>query len=144
MPAGFISMHIEGMDKLLNSLDQLSGEKMDNIEDIVEAGVRDMATEAKLRVPKNLGGLANSISVAHPGRFTFELIVQKFYAPYVNFGTGLYASQFLGSVEKEWSDYARQFFVNGKGRVKGNGFFTYAVDNHKTKIIEQIKNELLR
>lgn len=139
-----LKIELQGFDRVMKALKDLPEEKLANIEVIMETGVRDMAAEAKQRVPKDMGQLANSITVKKPSRFRFELIAQKHYAPYVNFGTGLYASQFLGSLDQEWSSYARQFYVNGKGRVRGNGFFTYPVEENKTKIIEAIKKALLK
>lgn len=142
MSSGF-SIRLEGFDKLQSILTNLPQEKFDKIDAEVEGTLYDIAAQAKNRVPKNLGGLSNSITVIKGSPMKGEVAVQKFYAPYVNFGTGLYASQFLATQDEEWNAYARQFYVNGKGRMHGNGFFTTPVNEERIKLIKRVKDILV-
>ena len=138
------SITLEGFENLKQILTNLPKETFEKIDGEVEGAMYDIQANTKRRCPNNLGGLANSVTNPEKlGEMKWELSVQKFYAPYVNFGTGLYASQFLGSQDEEWNAYAMQFYVNGKGRIHGNGFFTNSVNEGRIKLINKVKDILL-
>lgn len=141
--SGF-SIRFEGLEKL--NLLKIAQEKLDEIDTEVEGTLYDIQAKAKNRVPFGAGGsaLAGSITVLKDAPMKGEVVVQKFYAPYVNFGTGLFASQFLATQDQEWTDYARQFYVNGKGRIPATPFFTSAVNEERIKLIERVKEILLK
>lgn len=144
MSSGF-SIRLEGFEKLQSILTNLPQEKFEQIDAEVEGTMWDIQAQAKARCPNKLGGLVNSITnPINRGNMKWELAVQKFYAPYVNFGTGLYAAQFLATQDEEWNAYARQFYVNGQGRVHGNGFWTNPVNEERIKLIKRVKDLLLK
>lgn len=133
------SISIEGVDNVMKLLNEAPDIIREQIDDEVQGTLYEIFTKAKQRVPTKNGALVKSASVKHvPGSMSGEVVFQNFYAPYVNFGTGQNAANYLGSVDKEWAAYARQFFVNGKGHIRATPFFTSAVDEERPKLIKRV------
>lgn len=103
----------------VRSLRVKASKKLDNaLEDAMEATERDM----KARVPRDMGQLAASIqSTSEDLKKTIE--VGAFYAPFVEFGTGLKAAKYAATLPSDWSEYAHKF----RGQ-KSNANFDAFVD----------------
>ena len=97
----------------VKSLSVLLSQRLD---DVLTAGASDIATEAKTRAPKDIGGLASSINVDNSKPLEKHVTVNAFYAPFVEFGTGKYAAQTVSGLPADWQAFAGQF----KGK-KGGG-----------------------
>jgi hypothetical protein len=99
------------------------------------ANLNNMRNKAVRDVPVDTGLLKNSIQVYQAGKFTFELVAQKEYAPYVEFGT-----KSSVRVPKGLEKYALQF---KRGNSKGIGirpkpFFFPAVFAYRRQLIQDI------
>jgi hypothetical protein len=113
--SGF-KIELKGMDEVMDKLKIDEQAISDELADFGFAVARDAANNLSLHGTTDFGFLANSID-AVPGHLSVTVVAHKDYAAYVEFGTGPYAATYLPSIEPEWRAIARQFFVNGKGRM---------------------------
>jgi len=84
------------------------------------------------------GGLLSSITAEHSGVFAM-VYTNKFYAPYVEFGTGAYAKDYLQDKDKEMRDYAYKFYVDGSGTTPARPFMFPTAYEVKPKHIKRLK-----
>lgn len=137
--AGSFQLNVVGLDKLLNKLQAAPEEVKEQVYAEVEATAFDIAASAKGKVPKDMGFLSNAITMNPINESTFEVVAQKFYAPYVEFGTGANAANYLSSQDEELKAYATTFYVNGQGRMKPRPFLFPTVKAEVPKMWGRIK-----
>lgn len=109
MAKGF-KIEVKGLKETIDKLGDESEEIKKRVDFAIGIGVESMATEAKNRVPVDTGRLKNSISAAKKGEFSYTLVAQAKYAPYIEFGTG---NLYVSTGDAVWDDLAIQF--KGKG-----------------------------
>lgn len=98
-----MAIEFEGLDKILDSLDKLADTKQLNstMEQVCALVERD----AKQNAPKDTGALARSIQSKvenNDGSIQGVVFTPLEYAPYVEFGTGLFAES-GGRTDVPWS-----------------------------------------
>jgi HK97 gp10 family phage protein len=133
---------VDGLDKLLKRLEAKSATIKEDADAIIEAGTRDIANAAMRDVPKDFGaggGLLGAIEPMKVADLTHTVTVQKFYAPYVEFGTGANAANYLASQDEDLRAYAMHFYVNGQGRMPARPFLFPNVYRIWPQIIEDLK-----
>jgi HK97 gp10 family phage protein len=97
----------------------LEKELHDGLEGILFKNAQALVLQAKQRAPTDLGQLKNSISApVNTADLEFTVSVNAFYAAYVEFGTGRYASAYVASLPQDWASYAAQF----RGKAGNEGF----------------------
>lgn len=143
MPAP-LKIKITGIEKTLANLKKNVNEIKLEIDAEMGASVESMATDAKRRLPAQYGSLRASIYTRKLGAFSYMLIANKDYAPYIEFGTGDYAAQYVPSLEKEWQDLAAQYIKNKLGVTPQSPYFYPAVTEGYKKMFAAIKNVLKR
>jgi len=136
---------IKGMDSVFSRLDRLQNDIAQGIDDELDASAEDIAGNARTDCPVGSvkgesGGLRESISVVRDVFLQRQIVADKFYAPYVEFGTGEFAAAYLAGQPKELQDYAMQFYVNGKGRMPAAPFLFPNLVAQQPVLIERIKN----
>lgn len=140
--AGY-SIKVTGLDEVLKKLDVKKFEQ--GITDELAAYGADVSRDAKQNVESNgttdNGRLVNSIDFI-PERMSVEIVANVDYAAYVEFGTGPYAAAYLSSKEQEWKDLARQFYVNGEGRMPAQPFIHPAIEKNRPSLLERLNNLL--
>ncbi len=80
---------IEGIAGLQDILKKYSTEKLNELDNYLEANADNISNQQKLRVPRNLGqggGLLSAINVKR-GYLNYELVANKSYAAWVEWGT---------------------------------------------------------
>ena len=87
----------------------------------IEAFGYDVARDAKMNTPVDLGGLRNSIMNDYLDYRT-TITVAANYAAYVEFGTGSFAATYVPSLPPAIQAYAMTFFKTGKGRLPAHPF----------------------
>lgn len=83
-------MAIENLDKLISKL-----EKLDDVNQAMEQACILVENEAKIKCPVDIGVLRNSIThyiEDNPNELVGVVGTNVEYAPYVEFGTGIYSS----------------------------------------------------
>ncbi|RAJ28870.1 hypothetical protein [Pedobacter cryoconitis] len=61
---------------------------------------------------------------------------------YVEFGTGEYASGTLAAYNQEWRELARQFYVNGKGRLPARPYMYPAWVKNTTGLTDNLRKRM--
>lgn len=61
---------------------------------------------------------------------------------YIEFGTGEYATGTLSAYNAEWRDLAREFYVNGKGRLPARPYMYPAWVKNTTGLIDRLKGRM--
>lgn len=65
-------------------------------------------------------------------------------AAYAEFGTGDYAAYFLGTNPQYIKDLARQYYVNGQGRLPSMPYITPSYIRERKKFLENVKKIVKR
>lgn len=99
------------IQKLQHSKEQIN----ETVNDILNVKAIDIETLAKQGAPVDMGGLRSAISADNSKQLEKHIIVNAFYAAFIEFGTGKYAAQYVGTLPATWSAYAAQF----KGQTGG-------------------------
>lgn len=126
------------------TLDQVSQQKMkEAAKQALSAYALKVDMDAKRAVPVNMGGLRASIMPETQNLDNLEITFSAGvdYAAYVEFGTGPYAAKYVPSLEPEWQAIAKEYYVNGQGRMPARPYLHPAVMNN-LPLFDQKFNEL--
>ena len=125
-------MAVKGLQEVLKNLQKFGAAAAVEIDKTTELIIKDIVADAKIRAPKDMGKLAQSIKDVKIKESNYKAVVNKEYAAYVEFGTGtkvqvpteLYemASKFKGAGIKEVNIRAQPYlypaFVKGRKQYK--------------------------
>lgn len=141
MAKTFFAFELEGLNDVLKGLDQFEKAIIENVDAELQSSAEKISRDAKREVPKDTGSLSNAISVVENGKLNYEVVAQKNYAPYVEFGTGG-----LVDVPVGLEDYAIQF--KGKGikevNLPARPYMFPAYNQETKKLIERLKKDLVK
>lgn len=133
------NINITGLEATLARLKKAGQDVEKEVDLEIQASGKKVELEASKRVRVDDGFLKSSISSYKAGNLRVEIVAQKKYAPYVEFGTGG-----LVDIPKGMESYAAQF--KGKGIRKVNlparPFMFPALMTEKPLMIERIKKLL--
>jgi len=107
-------MKVEGLDKAIASIKGKYANIDQDVQDELNNWANETALSAKQYAPSGMGQLRGAI---HPSYGTMEaqVTVSVVHAAWVEFGTGKFAANYLSSIDQEWRDLARIFYIIGKG-----------------------------
>ena len=134
-----MAIEFEGLDEILDSLDKLADTQQLN--STMEKVCALVERDAKQNAPKDTGALARSIQSKvenNDGSIQGVVFTPLEYAPYVEFGTGLFAES-GGRTDVPWS------YQDDEGNwhtTKGQcpqPYMRPAIDNNREKIVRMIK-----
>ena len=131
------SIKLDGVQKEIERLKKKSNEVSEDVDAVLQNYALIIAGRARQLAPVDLTGLRSSIGSERAGKLTWQIVADKFYAPYVEFGTGGFVKVFPG-VEK----YAMTFYKNGQGHMRPHPFIFPAFFENREKLIKDIKEEL--
>jgi phage protein, HK97 gp10 family len=115
---------IKGVEKL-KLMEKVLAERVD---EVLNENAKDIATTAKDLAPVNLGGLRASINPDNSKLLEKHITVNAFYAPFIEFGTGRYAAQYVSTLPADWKTYAAQFRAKGKNPGTGHDLLMNLID----------------
>lgn len=134
-----MAIKVEGLDEVLAAL-----EKAADPEKVVRAMGKACALverTAKQKAPKDTGALRNSIAsevIVEDGEVKGVIYTPLEYAPYIEYGTGLFAEE--GGRKTPWiyedEKTGEKIFTRGQ---KPQPFLRPAVNENRDKIIEVLK-----
>lgn len=124
----------------LSSFDKITKSILQGVDDELDASAEEIADNARADVPKNLGQLSGSISVIRDKFLERTVVANKFYAPFIEFGTGKYAAAYVGTLPEEVQQYAMTFYVNGLGHMPAAPFMFTNVLRQIPILTERIVN----
>ena len=138
-----MSVHFEGLDELLNSLEELAD--VNKLERSLGMACALVERAAKQKAPKDNGDLKERIKseVEHNGDEIQGVVFAPLeYAPYVEYGTGLFAEK-GGRKDVPWhyqDDEGKWHTISGQ---KPKPFMRPALDENRDQILRIIKEGLL-
>lgn len=136
-----MAISFEGMDEILNKLDKIDGEKVVNA---LAKCVLLVERSARQKAPKgDTGNLRNSISskVENGQGIVFSPL---FYAPYVEYGTGIFSEHEMGGrqdVPWVYQDTNGNWHITSGQEPKP--FMRPALDENREQILRILKEGLL-
>lgn len=134
-----MAIEFEGLGEILDSLDKLADTQQLN--DTMGQVCALVERDAKQNAPKDTGALARSIQSKvenNNGSIQGVVFTPLEYAPYVEFGTGLFAES-GGRTDVPWSyqdDEGNWHTTKGQ---KPQPYMRPALDNNREKIVRMIK-----
>ena len=133
-------VRLEGMDDVMKMLDSVTSTV--NIQEALQKCCALVEREAKQNAPKDSGALRRSIASRVEGEQGIVFTPLE-YAPYIEFGTGLFAEE-GGRTDTPWS------YQNDKGEwvstsgIKPQPFLRPALENNRAKIKKILKGGLTK
>ena len=117
---------IKGLDQTLRRIEAYSKELADDVDLELNKAAKLMADTAKVMAPVGKTAfLGEFISADISVRFDKRVTAYAPYAAYVEFGTGInvFKSKTGFTFTPAMKAYAREFYVNGMGRMPAQPFF---------------------
>lgn len=105
------SVTVIGMEELIDRLRKMPTNVSREVSEELRIGAEEIAANAKINAPGDVGTLRQQIGVKKVTDLTFEVVSGAEYSPFVEFGTLTQVS-----VPPELEEYATQF----KGGIPGN------------------------
>lgn len=128
-------IHFEGLEEVLNSLENVVD--LEKLEAVIGKACAIVEAEAKKKAPKDKGGLARSISSKVDG-VKGVVYTPLAYAPYVEFGTGLFAEN-GGRTNVPWCYQDAKGEWHSTSGMKPQPFMRPALNESREKVIRVIK-----
>lgn len=137
-----MSVRIEGLDEVLDALNEL--EDVDAIKDTLGTACALVERTAKEKAPKGTGELRRSITseieVAEDG-YRGVIFTPLYYAPYVEFGTGLFAEE-GGRADVPWCYQDDKGEWHSTSGQHPQPFMRPALNENREQIIRILKEAL--
>ena len=131
-------MKIRGTSQVLNRLKRVSSQATLQTKSAVVRNTDQIYAEAVANVPVLDGYLRGSGNTSYQDNQLTGIVAfggnAAPYAPYVEFGTGSGVN-----VPQGFSDYAMQFYVNGKGRMKAQPFLIPAYLKYRKVFLSDMR-----
>ena len=133
-----MSVELEGLDEVLNSLEKLADTT--NLEGALGKACAIVEASAKKKAPKDSGDLRRSITskVENNEGVVFTPL---FYAPYIEFGTGLFAES-GGRTDVPWVYQDDKGNWHSTSGMKPQPFMRPALYENREEILRIIKEGL--
>ena len=139
-----MAIEFEGLDEILDSLDKLADTKQLN--DTMGQVCALVERDAKQNAPKDTGALARSIQSKvenNNGSIQGVVFTPLEYAPYVEFGTGLFAES-GGRTDVPWSyqdDEGNWHTTKGQ---RPQPYMRPALTENRDQILETLKGAIIK
>lgn len=142
---------IKGLDKLMRSLSPEGVQK--SFDKPMKSYIKKVVSDAQSNAPSIVTRIENGQAVQYPtnvgasitGSYSNgvgEINVGDPEGPYIEFGTGRYASDLLGTYPKEWQDIAWDYYRNGKGNTIPAEYLYPAVKNNNNFLDQELQKAL--
>ena len=138
-----MSIQLEGINDLLSSLEELGS--LDNIEDALGKACALVERSAKQKAPKDTGELRRSITskVEKEGNDAVGIVYTPLeYAPYVEFGTGLFAES-GGRQDVPWNYRDDKGEWDSTSGMKPQPFMRPALYENREEILRIIRDGII-
>lgn len=134
------SVEIKGLDKVLATIDKKCG--CEKVADSMEKACAVVEKSAKQKAPKDTGELRRSITSRvvedEDGNIIGEVYTPLEYAPYIEYGTGLFAEN-GGRMDVPWNYQDDEGVWHSTSGMKPQPFMLPALNENRLKIYEIIK-----
>lgn len=138
-----MAITVEGIDKVYKKLDKVIG--VEKVENNMKKACAIVERDAKQNAPKDTGELRNSISskveVDGDGNVSGYVFSPLEYAPYIEYGTGLFAEG-GGRMDVPWNYQDDEGNWHSTSGMKPQPFLRPALEDNRIKIILALKENL--
>lgn len=135
---------VEGLAGVLKRIEAYDKKLSDDIDEVLDEGVQNMASKAKSLAPHGKNGLLqSSIGFSSVSKFNKQFFALAPYAAYVEFGTGSRVFESSYQFTDEAKEFAKEFYINGMGRMPASPFMFPAFESEKIEIIKKIRDILV-
>lgn len=110
-----LQLEVKGLDQMLAKLGDMRKMLEPALDQAMTKSAVRIATAAKKRAPHDMGLLRNSISADTSRKLDKRVVADVFYAPFMEFGTGKFAAQYVATLPTDWATYAATFKGSGNG-----------------------------
>jgi HK97 gp10 family phage protein len=141
-----MSIQVKGLDEAIKALAKYGEEVKIDTAKAMNTSMIAVESNAKRGAPVDTGRLRASIvtTKAKKEDLVARTVVGANYGPYIEFGTGAYARDYLASQDAEMQRYAMQFYVNGLGKLPAQPFLFPAWESERPKFEKAVKELLQR
>lgn len=135
-----IDIEFEGVENLILRLNKMSDTAA--LEKSLEAATLLVERSAKQKAPKDTGALRRSITSKVEG---LEGIIYTplEYAPYIEYGTGLFAEKGNGRKEVPWNYQDDEGKWHSTSGLKPQPFMRPSLDENRQKIVDTLKEGVM-
>lgn len=138
-----MSIQFEGLNEVLNSITEPINP--DNLKQVLTKACLVVERSAKQKAPKGNGALRNSITSEvreEGGEIVGVVYTPLEYAPYVEYGTGLFAEE-GGRTDVPWVYCDEKGEFHSTSGMKPQPFMRPALDENREEIMRIIREGLL-
>lgn len=140
-----MSIKLDGLDALLDSIDSIADP--DKVERAMKRACALVERSAKQKAPKGNGELRRSITseVRNDGEEIVGVVYTPLeYAPYVEYGTGLFAEGGNGRQDVPWSYKDDEGNWHTTSGMPPQPYMRPALNENRAEILRAIKEALLK
>ena len=134
-----MNVEVKGVDELIVKLNNMADES--KIQQQLGIACALVERSAKMKAPKDTGALRRSITSKVDG-LTGTVFTPLEYAPYVEYGTGLFAENGAGRKDVPWNYQDDKGEWHSTRGQKPQPFMRPALNENRTEIIRIIKEGL--
>lgn len=134
-----MNVEVKGVDELIVKLQNMADES--KIQQQLGIACALVERSAKMKAPKDTGALRRSITSKVDG-LTGTVFTPLEYAPYVEYGTGLFAENGAGRKDVPWNYQDDKGEWHSTRGQKPQPFMRPALNENRTEIIRIIKEGL--
>ena len=134
-----MNVEVKGVDELIVKLNNMADES--KIQQQLGIACALVERSAKMKAPKDTGALRRSITSKVDG-LTGTVFTPLEYAPYVEFGTGLFTENGAGRKDVPWNYQDDKGEWHSTRGQKPQPFMRPALNENRTEIIRIIKEGL--
>lgn len=134
--------NITGMKAVLDRIEKYDKALKQDLVQVLDEGAVSISDRARASAPQGLTGrLKASISADVSAPYSKVISADIYYAAFVEFGTGsmVFDNDAGFSFTPEMKEFAKEFYVNGKGRMPAQPYMFPALEEGKRQIIERVK-----
>ena len=141
-----MSIKVQGLDEAIKALSKYGEEVARDTAKAMNTTMLAVQSSAKRRAPVDTGRLRASIVTTKASKedLVASTVVGVNYAPYIEFGTGAYARDYLASQDAEMQRYAMQFYINGRGKLPARPFLFPSFEEERPKLEKELVKLLKR
>ena len=137
-------IEIQGAEELITKLEKIKN--AEQIEKAIQQSCLLVERDAKQKAPKGTGGLRRSITskvVSNDEDIQGVVYTPLFYAPYVEYGTGLFAENGNGRKDVPWNYKDEKGDWHTTSGMEPNPYMRPALNQNREQIVQMIKEALL-
>ncbi|VXC99229.1 hypothetical protein [Sphingobacterium multivorum] len=143
-------MAIKGLKGAQNMINGKVKKYRKGIRDLVRTTGEHIQSASKLGAPPMIDNLIHGQIVSNQNGYGYVVQVNEMPGAglmrnmpvYLEFGTGLYAANYVKTLPLEWQKAALKYYINGKGSTKTHAYLQPAWVTATSGFVEKVKGVL--